>query len=642
MAKKRASLDQQALIQLPDGDEYLARIRDVHGPRICLQAPPLSNLHLGVFFPVVHCFVEGRCCFRGRGQVLTLTEDQDEAKRPFSDLWIEIFISDPQGGGPSVRCYDNASVIDQVIRNLQTVSASVQLRGSWDEGIDQAISGIVSGVDPGNKTLMVGLESIHRALKSGANTTLETELYGTRLALVARVRRRRGFDVTLEWPTQIELWGARKSSRLRLPTSELEVRFELPLFGRFQSRPVVDVSASGLSFLAAPRDGLVSGMMLKDLTLRLPGHTIEGTAVVRHVRQENEEEIFIGAEFDFLKGKGAEHVAEYVDQHVHPQVRPVKGTDLPGLWEVYNAMEAFEQQIAALTPLIHRIEHTRSLLLTRGKDFFEQMVGVEHQLVNGSAEAIQLYPNTWRLQHIGVTSTAPVSVERILSPLLERLLRKKSFQYAHFLIPSRSMHKWLETLRTLGSDPKKLTWSEKVLLAPKSDYVPLSREDISEARDSNLNWVVSKLRQRHSLVMCQGLGFLGAEPLRMPRVERFYRGLGLLRERSVRIAIAVTGPIGFSLIEQGSPGLSLGYSGDLVRLYAVEAGASAQRAAFRALADDALRFSRAGHRPDPVFLLDPDDAAKLADVPFEDRGYCTELIATREMVERMWGLLNLS
>jgi len=639
--KKNEPPVQRVMFQLPSGEDFLGDVMDIYSGEVVVavradefSADPASHL------PKVRFFVDSLCTFRGHGEIHSILPSEDEEN--LYTVRLEVFLAGAEKRTSASQTYRQEVVIRDVLRNLSTISAPILVKTQLGEERAQS-QGMVTAYDLEKKSFSVSLRQMSKQFKAGVECLIDAEIYGTRMAFDATIHRRRGYDLELRFPTFLQLWDARQSSRLRLPPAQIKVEFESPLTREVCTREVVDVSSSGVAFLADPSDGLISGMTLRTLGLGLPGKPVSGRGVVRHVREDPQHGIYIGAQFVALLAEQLQVLSDYVDQHIHPQVRTAKVSDLEALWDVYNAMGHFERQFAALTPLISRMETNRKILLNRGKGLFIQLVGYDDEnSIFGTAEAIRDYEGTWTLQHAGTAPNPPLPAERLIAPLIERLLRDPTFAHLRCLMPATSEAGWFRQLAVVNADPESLSMQERVLLSPNIEYEPRSPGDVYGAKkDDDLDWVLTRLNARHSPVERSALKLETSGGLRVKRSSPAFQEIGLVHRRLIRIAMSVTGPIGFSIVEQSSPGHNLSGYADLVRMYALTNKADERSEVLHALADDAVRLQQESARGGPYFLLEPQDATLLNKFGYDYRGHFVEIIASRPGVSRLTNFINL-
>lgn len=617
------------LIALPSGEERLEPLVDLspHGVAVLLRVQR-SDITPGTFLPRVRFFTNGECTLQCQATVREVSEAEIESGGLGMKLGLKLEIHEPSAAtAPTVDTYSEPTIIGDAVANLFRAKATVRVeRGSDPKAMPRAVC---HQLHRERRQLVLRLEGAKDGVfPQGEAYELATELYGTRLSLVATLTAKEGDLLRFAWPTQLSVWRHRASGRVRKLPRPVEIEFESPFGQDRRVREVVDLSARGVAFSGELDDGLLVGMLVQTVTIRLPDTTVRGRGVVRNVRQ-TDDKLLIGLELVGMSDNNLRALEGFVDSNLHPQVRPAVVSDLRRVWPLYEELGLFERQHAAISPAIGRIENVRSTLLTRGRELLLHLVAGADDKVFGNAELLHTYSSTWSLQHTGVQLDAPVTPEQLVGPLIEAALRRSDFQHMHAILDPEKSRVALARLQTSDVDPKHIAWSERTLVAEVTERaVP---NDLAEAQDAgpgDLQWLVEQLRTRTDELTRAVFDLTGAE-LRLDRVNRLYHHSGLERSRRVRIAFSVSGPVGFSLLESTTPGVCLPGHADLARLYTTRRDESARRDALGLLARDAVRLARASGRKRTLFLVEPEDAERLAAHGFVVVGRRLELVASR-------------
>jgi hypothetical protein len=135
--------------------------------------------------------------------------------------------------------------------------------------------------------------------------------------------RFKGYDeggLKFALPTQLYKVQRRKDLRFTVPEGHLlKVDFEDPLFpGTMASRRILDLSASGLAFLAGPDEApqFATGLILKKVTVTVRGRPILTEAEVKHARPLPDLSPLKGSKvgilFKGMRAADVQHLASYV------------------------------------------------------------------------------------------------------------------------------------------------------------------------------------------------------------------------------------------------------------------------------------------------------------------------------------------
>ena len=218
------------------------------------------------------------------------------------------------------------------------------------------------------------------------------------------VWRRTPSAVSITLPPDIRQTGFRSSPRAQ-PLAALRVQFGHPrLPGLRLVRPVLDVGARGLGFLAdAELDLLFPGDRIRDLLLFLPDGPLVAQAVVRSLVPGRARGLRCGIEITgFADARDVERWTRLAFAAAHPRITLVDGTSVSRGWEALVASGYVDLVEAERLPELgarftasweRHVAHpevSRFFLLLRD----ERPVG--------SAAASLLYPRTWMPHLFGI------------------------------------------------------------------------------------------------------------------------------------------------------------------------------------------------------------------------------------------------
>ncbi len=267
------------------------------------------------------------------------------------------------------------------------------------------------------------------------------------------------------------------------------------------------------------------------------------------------------------------------------------------------------------------------------------MVGGGDDTIYGSAELLRTYGSTWSIQHVSVRSDAQqLTADQLVVPLVEAALRRKDFAQLHAILDPERSRMGLARLREVPPDEAGVYWVERKLFGEPKRISTAG--DVQEAGAGDLEWINERAREIMSPLERNAFDISSAE-LKLAKVARLYANCGLMRNRFVRMAFSVGGPVGFSLVEATTPGVSFpGYT-ELVRIYPTRREQSARRDALVALANDAIRIHRENGIERTQVLVDSKDAAVLEEAGFTPLGTRIELLASRAGASQIVNFINL-
>ncbi|MBI5509146.1 MAG: hypothetical protein HY903_10370 [Deltaproteobacteria bacterium] len=639
LRRAQAPHDSQILIELPSGEERLEPLLDLSptGVAVLLRATR-SALQPGTVLRRLRFFTDGECTLQTRATIRDVQPVTLADGRPGLKLGLQL-----EGEAAAIRTelptqeYTQPAVVMDALQNLVAAAAVVKL-----DSAPTAATAIFARADGKGRLLVLKIDGNGTlSLKRGQDVDLVTELYGTRMSVVAKYRERRGDELRFTWPSVVRVFKYRAGGRLRKLPKNLEISFESPFVRGLIRRPIIDLSPRGAAFVSEPEDGLLVGMLLRTAEIELDRGTLKGQAIVRNVRRHGGGFI-TGIELADVSDNGLRMLGEYVDAHFHPEVRSARPEDLRHLWSLYDEMDLFLRPHAALSPVAAGIDATRQALLGRGRSIHVQMVATTGERLLASAELVRLYGSTWSLVHAGARRDAGLSSDTVVVPLIQSAWRRTDFAHLHTILDPNKSRDGLARLLSLEPTPSTLALKKAVLMSATTVAPPTKdgAADIQEAAVSDLEWVAARLAERLSPLAVSAY-CLKAGELRLEETGRFFHAVGLWRRRRVRLAMSVGGPMGFALVEQSSPGVSLAGTADLVRLFPMRATGPARQAALLSLAHDALRLQKDADIRTCMFLVSDEEAEILAGAGYNVVGERLEILATREGAQRVVNCLNL-
>ncbi|MEM6730443.1 MAG: hypothetical protein AAF658_02740, partial [Myxococcota bacterium] len=438
--------DHFVLITLPSGDERLEPLLNLsaQGVAILLRTQRYS-LQPGQFIPRVRFYTEGECTLQCQARVRDVAQVGTEEGGVGIKVGLRLELPEAEKTEvPNTDTYDEPQIIADTLLNVVKARAALRVTPRQDnQTVGVGISRFVK-VARESGTLRVKLADTLRSknrvvtLRPGEACELRGELYGTRISFMAEVVEQSGPELTLLWPTRLLVWRHRSGGRLRRLPRRTEVTFEAPFSRQKLTREVVDLSARGLALEAESGDGLMVGMLLPELSVRLPDGVVRSRGVVRNVRHDREERLLVGVEL-IGQNRASTHLLEqFVDRHLHPKVRLAEQRDLRGLWPVFEKLGLFEREHAAVSPLMGTVEATRRTLLTRARDLTIHLVGGHDDEIFGNAELIHSYRTTWTLQNLGVLSGWQLTPDQLAVPMIEMAMRRDDFDHLHAILDPSS------------------------------------------------------------------------------------------------------------------------------------------------------------------------------------------------------------
>ncbi len=631
--------DQFVVVQLPSGEERLEPIVDLSATGVSiLLRTSRPDVQPGLTLPRLRLFTNGECTLDTPADVREVTQLSTPEGNIAFKVGLRLERHALAAGQESLA----DTVLDDTVMNLVAARAAGDL-APIDAAPGQSFRVAFTAVREDKETVVLTLAgSADQKPPLGVLYALATELYGSRLRLeLVPIAQEQG-ELTCRWPERGFLWKQRGIGRVRTQPGRLSVAFESPFTRAVRIRPLSDLSTRGLAFITEPEDGLVVGVLLTGLSVRLDGGVIQGRGIVRNVRRDDDGRLVAGVELIGLSEHGQRLLNGFVTASIHPQVRLAQPTDLKRLWAVYSGVGLFQREHAATSPVLGRIETTRKTLLSRGKEVFVKVVGQAEGDLVGAAELIRTYQGTWTLQHVGALDGARLTIDQLVVPLVEDVVSRRDFKCLHALLEVKGGSQALDRLRGQRPDGTQLWWREHTLVTEGPSYAVPSAlgEDIQHAGPPDRDFIIGKLRERWQPLELEALD-LTAGQLGLESIGRVFRGLGLERRRLVRMCMSVGGPLGFSLIEQSSAGLNFSGLSDLVRLVPIARLPATRRGALVALAHDAMQLQREWGRRHASLLIEPEHLADLEPAGFVKVATVVEVFAARSAATQVVNFVGL-
>jgi hypothetical protein len=224
--------------------------------------------------------------------------------------------------------------------------------------------------------------------------------------------------VLIEAPAELEQSGFREHIRQRIPEGDgrsVDI-WHARVCGGVTRQQLRDVSASGLSFVAAPEAGLIlPGDPLPRLLVDLPSGPVDAVARVRRVTPVTERKALeYGIEMTgFLSDDDRRRWERYVHESVHPRVRVGE----PGIERSAWSLLASSGYIELWTSpedrqrLAHSFQYSwRSAAPETGR----LLVFSENARDYGTFATNRLYPRAWLLHGLGVDKVVARRVRQFI------------------------------------------------------------------------------------------------------------------------------------------------------------------------------------------------------------------------------------
>lgn len=630
--------DHFALIELPSGEERLEPLLDVHLRGLAILLRTLRvKLHPGMSVPRVRIFADGECTLDIRAHVRSVTQVSLETGGV--GLRVDLEIEGVTGGaqpGTSVEQTTSEEAIARAVSDLVNARAQVQVLRENHTWSDEMPQGHLLHSHPDRRALEVyARESM--ILSAGHLYDLHVELLGTRMTLTCPFKETLESTWLFGWPQRLTLWRQRQSKRVRTLPPSLMAEFETPLRREVRRRPLIDVAARGVAFVAEPDDRLMLGMVLPRVLVTLPRGAVSARGVVRNIRHDSRNRLLVGVELSRLSATDEEALEAFVVASIHPRVRVPHAEDLRQLWGLYGRLGVFNRAEAP-AKLLPRMESARATLLQRGRDVYVGLVAGAEDHLEGATEALLLYPETWSVRFARALDGSRLTLEQLLMPLIDQLMRPTDLQFLHMAVAPNPAGPGAEALGSL--DPEQITSRVWEVLVPGPRYQRPATQpaEASDADRDNLAWIDTKAAGVTHPLEHRAFA-LNARDLPLDGVQKRYHGAGLERRRRVRLAMSISGPLGFALVEDTTPGVLLDTIGPVCRVFPTSASPQNRVSAAVTLAHDAVDLADTSAQ---VQIWVPEDLRPALEAEgFEHRGNRVDTVISRAAAPQLVNVLTI-
>jgi hypothetical protein len=448
------------------------------------------------------------------------------------------------------------------------------------------------------------------------------ELGGTSYSFVTSAIS--GLPLRLRLPSAIEGSHRRGSARYRPDGRDpVSVLLTAPLLaGQPLEREVLEISSTGLSFALDPAfDLFPPGMRLSRVELRLPGLTFACSGSVRNLAPlgDGTRGVRCGVSFEGLDAAERDRLADALMRQRYPGLGDGSALPLDELFRFFQETRfLYPEKLAALGPMLPEVRKTFARLHAKPSSVFKSLVYLEDGKPLAHGSSVRVYRRTVVLQHLAGTSRLshrpPPQVLNL--GLAEYLAQSIDLEYLKFYF--RPDNKWPS--RVFGNFARKISDRQlsdlrtfAYFALPTGTELPTDGQiRVVEAAPGDLSLV-----EQYFVANARGLLLRsddltrGALPL--AELNASFGELGLVRRRTVLLALRGDEPVGFALCEITSPGMNLSELFSSFRIHLLPAAGGAEdprrEGVWLALAQASLRLYRQNGRPLAVGLFEEGEAA---------------------------------
>jgi hypothetical protein len=346
-----------------------------------------------------------------------------------------------------------------------------------------------------------------------------------------------------------------------------------PLAGEPVRRPVLDINAAGLAFLAGYRHDLFPiGTVLPELRLHVAGDTVLTTRgrVVSHAPvaagSGSDDAFKCGVQFEQLTPLEQAGIANAVLNAGFPGVHDARDLDFDGLWAFLRECGfLYPEKEAKLRPVLPEIRRTLSTLLQRPNPALQTLLFKTGDQLQGHISAVRSYRNTWFVQHLAARKDGPgrLAAARMLSlGIVEFSHQVPEMEWLRMWF--RPNNKWparvFGRFARLNFDPNTCDIrTYNYLVAPATSgpaEAPPAGLVVAPATAEDRAWIEAWFVSTAQSIALRA-DDLCRDRLLLEDTSRLYRSLGLERRREVYVARRRGGAVaGFAFAEIASLGLN--------------------------------------------------------------------------------------
>ncbi|PIX85268.1 MAG: hypothetical protein COZ32_09400 [Nitrospirae bacterium CG_4_10_14_3_um_filter_53_41] len=441
------------------------------------------------------------------------------------------------------------------------------------------------------------------------------------LSSVCRSETRR---IILKIPERMIQIRRRKTLRCIPPQGEeIRIHFKNPLLDQDMVRPVLDLSETGLSIsLDLNRNFLFAGMRIHDALLNLNGRPYPLPRIliqsVKTIRPHRGRLCCrIGISFEYLPDETRQAVLDILRHERHPfQVESGEHL-IPGLWSLhYQSGFIYPEKHDSIMEMKKEIDRTWKRLYSEGSQFFINFALVHDEKVLGSGSILQVYEETWLLQHLSALKHPLMNTGKEINlGLAEELFRNHEIHYIKTYFrpdnpwPNKNFRAFAEEhlkpqeydltryrLYHRHAGPIPTAWG-----LPAGVEVGLLRNPEQEMIRNYFAMTGKALYARSESLFGHGLDLM--------ETSRLYRMSGLRRNRRIFAVRRGQEVLCFSVAEDTSVGVNLSGLLNHFRIYIVSRDREIVDQVLPFLVNEALSFYRSfGYSKVTLMTFEPLDA----------------------------------
>jgi ubiquinone/menaquinone biosynthesis C-methylase UbiE len=483
-----------------------------------------------------------------------------------------------------VRC---VALLTEALRGDTAVIRTAVASGSWvlSEGRVSLSAGRFYVEAPQGLTLELGDVVRITFDQHGSMHTFDTS--------VLRVTT----DGKLEFktPPTMRRQRQRGSNRFQPDDSERVVlRFQAPFQTATAQRPVLDVSAFGLSIAVDyDKDVLPPGATINSATLCFDnGHEIPVRLKVRSLTPYLNSRGFnhrCGISIESVLSGNRSAIVDAIVQTGLPGVQEAQGLSFKEMWALLHETGfLYPEKLDRLKPQMEAIKKSVTALLTKGNYIARTLLFKRGERLQAHLSVLRLYDDTWLIHHLGALpqKSSISSVARFVSLGIGEYFEQMP-EMEWLRVYYRPDNAW--AARIFGRFAKRIRRSPLSELEEFGYFVApagIERKEIDGVQvrraDQDDLYRIERYFVEHSSTLLMRADNLWRQGLKLQNLEEEYHRVGLERRRECWVAERDGVFLGFALAEISSVGLNFSELTNTFRVYGEDT--SALDALIRAMA----------------------------------------------------------
>jgi c-di-GMP-binding flagellar brake protein YcgR len=370
---------------------------------------------------------------------------------------------------------------------------------------------------------------------------------------------------SLKLPRAISFVTQRRSVRIKpSPHSVVHLNFRLPFDGRTLQKEVVNITSSGLAFVANESTELLPvGTMLSDASVVFAsGGSQQVSCIVRSLsRRGSSGESLCGVEFCGLTAAERIRLVDAVANSDMPELREADPTSFDEIWKFFlDTGFLYPEKLSSID--LATVDQTMRRLLGAPPDMYKATLFGQPNRIDAHVCGLKVYSGTWILQHLAARPGGKQLMTRGRALSLAIIRHMEQLPDNEWIkIWYRPANRWPS--RVYGSFARRIADPALSMLKVHNYMVgKIGGETdpptltVDAANEQDLAELEAYIVARGELLLLRSDDYSRSQIL-LPEISARFREIGLQRCREVLVARRNGRSVGFALLEISSRGLNL-------------------------------------------------------------------------------------